>query len=186
MLTRSPKGRVTRQKVLATHPDAGPFSDLSVVGRKSENGISVTSAYTFRDRAISAAWTIRRPMAKRAARAAVLFPSWGKVTRFDAKLRDGRTITAGNGLETARVRYFTVRGEYGAYRVTVPAHTPGTVRVFAARRQKANPRGGPTLGLQLPAFTEGTRHVSASIVPSAGGGLVGDPETASNAPYSVP
>ncbi len=185
-LTRSPLGRVTRQRVLATRPDAGPFRRLGVTGRKADNGIAVTSSYDFRERSINASWTIRRPKAKRIARAAVLFPSWGKVTRFEAVLRSGATIVAKPGLDLARVRFFRIRGEYGSYRVT-PAHPlAGRVRIFAARRQKANPRGGPTLGLQIPAFKRGSRRVAVSIVPNGSGGLVPDPENGPVPAYSLP
>ncbi len=186
ILTHSPRGRVTRQRVLATRPDAGPFSNLSVVGRKSDNGITVTSAYTFHNRGIDAAWTINRRKAKHGARPIVLFPSWGKVTRLEAVLRNGKTVVAAHGLQLAGVRAFRIRGEYGSYRVSIPVNTVGTVRVFAARWQKANPRGGPTLGLQLPAFKRGSRHLAVTIVPSANGGLVADPEKAAISPYPVP
>jgi hypothetical protein len=185
-LTRSPRGRVTHQRVLATKPDAGPFKRLSVTGRKYENGITVSSSYDFRERSIGARWTIRRPLARRIARAAVLFPTWGKKTRLQAVLRGGRTVRARNGLPTGRVRYFRLRGEYGSYRVTLPARTRGRVRIFPARRQKANPRGGPTLGVQLPAFKQGTRHLGVTLVPAGGGGLVPDPEDAPGPPYIVP
>ncbi len=72
------------------------------------------------------------------------------MTRFEAVLRSGATIVAKPGLDLARVRFFRIRGEYGSYRVTPAQPLAGRVRIFAARRQKANPRGGPTLGLQMP------------------------------------
>lgn len=185
-LTRSPRGRVAHQRVLASRPDAGPFERLSVTGRKADNGVSVTSSYDFRDRSIGARWTIRRPHARRVARAAVLFPTWGKLTRLEAVLRGGRTVVARDGLDTARVRFFRLRGEYGAYRVMLPARTAGRVRIFPARRQKANPRGGPTLAVQLPGFTRGTRQLAVTLVPTGSGGMVGDPEDGPAPAYALP
>jgi hypothetical protein len=176
-LTRSPRGRVTHQKHLAKRPDAGPFEHLSVRGSRHAEGVFVTSAYDFRDRSIGAAWTIRN---RRAAtvRPLVTFPTWGRRVRIQAVTHSGRTlrVRGGQRLPLRKIAFFRLRGENGVYTVRLPSGTRGSTRLFAARRQKANPRGGPTLALALPPLGRGSRHLSVTITPSGSGGLVADPE----------
>ena len=109
------------------------------------------------------------------------------MTRFEAVLRGGRDRARHEPASTPPAcASSALRGEYGAYRVALPRRTAGRVRIFAARRQKANPRGGPTLAIQLPAFKRGTRRLAVTLVPSGSGGLVADPENTAIPPYALP
>jgi hypothetical protein len=175
VLTRSPLGRVTRQKRLATHPDAGPFSVLDETGTRSAAGATVRSSYAFRRNFISARWTVSRKGGTGRARVRVTFPtSAPKGAVIEALLRDGTTVRLTDGLhpELAGVREFRLRSEYGSYVVQLLGRPTGTSAVLARRWQRANPRGGPTLALELPALgSKGRRELRVRIVPSSGGGV---------------
>lgn len=183
-LTRSPRGRVTHQRRLAAKPDAGPFKHLSVSGRRSNHGVSVTSAYSFRNRAIDGTWTVRRRTGRGKVQAEVRFPSWGRRVRLEATLRDGRTLRLrpGSRLNVDRVRYFRVRGDRGQYRVSLRSRLDGKIKVHPARHQSSNPLGGPTLGLVLPRFERGTRTVRVTITPTGAGGTKPEPAVLYGAP----
>lgn len=176
-LTRSPNGRVAHQKVLATRPDAGPFERLSVSGRRTEGGVSVTSAYDFENRSIDGAWTIRRTRGGGRARAELRFPSWGNRVRIEAALKSGRTIQLRRGtrLGIDRVEYFRIRGDRGQYRITVRTRHAARTRIHGGSHQAANPLAGPTLGIELAPFSHGTQRVSATLSPTGAGGTVREP-----------
>jgi hypothetical protein len=180
VLTRSPLGRVDHQKRLATQPDAGPFSLLTETGAVARGGARVRSSYRFRRDAIGVRWRVTRTGGTSAQRVRVLFPTSGrKAVVIEALLRDGRTVVLTDGARPplARVREFRLRSAYGSYVVELDGRPTGTTDVLARRHDRANPRGGPTLALELPRIrTEGgVRELSVRIVPSQGGGVVDTP-----------
>ncbi len=183
-LTHSPRGRVTHQRRLARRPDAGPFKALSVVGSRSANGVRVSSDYAFHNRSIDGSWTVRRPKGKGRVQPRVLFPTWGRKVRIEAQLRSGRAVrlTRGHPLQLSGVRSFRLVGDRGVYRVGFRRPVSGTTQIYGARRQKANPLGGPTLALVLAPLKHGRRDLAVTITPTGSGGAVSEPAT----PFSAP
>jgi hypothetical protein len=176
ILTHSPRGRVTRQKRLATHPDAGPFSTLDEAGTRSAGGVQVSSRYRFRSSFIQAGWTVVRSGGGGSGldRVRITFPTSARTGAvIEAVRRDGTTVvlTQGARPRLADVREFRLRSSYGSYVVQLLGHPTGTLDVLARRPQRANPRGGPTLALELPAVGPGgRRRLTVRIVPSSDGG----------------
>jgi hypothetical protein len=175
-LTRSPRGRVTRQKRLATHPDAGPFGRLDEVGTISSGGVTVRTAHRFRRNTIATRWTVKRRGGKGRHRVRVMFPTSGRRSVvIEARLRDGRTVGV-TGVVRPRlrdVRSFRLRSAYGSYVVQLVGRPEGRVDVLGRRYERANPRGGPTLALELPTMgPKAKRALEVRIVPSNGGGTV--------------
>ncbi len=194
-LTRSPRGRVTHQRRLAVQPDAGPFGRLSVTGARTRGGVRARSAYDFHERSIDVRWSFartdlpelkaktregRRKARRRPVRpdaVTVQLPVSGRQATIGALLRTGvgvPLVPGGRSVDLADVKRFYLRASYGSYRVEVPAGARGTTRVLAARYQRSNPRGGPTLQLQLPALRRAPLSLGLRIVPQADGG-VGEP-----------
>jgi hypothetical protein len=165
---------VHHQRRLATHPDAGPFSALDETGARSAAGATVRSSYAFRRDFISAHWTVRRNGGTGRDRVRVTFPTSGRRgVQIEALLRDGSTVSLTHGLkpELRGVREFRLHSEYGSYRVQLLGHPWGTSDLIARQYQRANPRGGPTLVLELPPVgPHGSRDLRVRIIPSASGG----------------
>jgi hypothetical protein len=175
VLTRSPLGRVMRQKRLATRPDAGPFSVLDETGTRSAAGATVRSSYAFRRNFISAHWTVTRKGGTGRHRVRVTFPTSARSGAvIEALLRDGTTVrlTDGSKPELAGVREFRLRSDYGSYVVELIGNPAGTSGVLGRHWQRANPRGGPTLVLELPPVgPKGRRDLHVRMVPSSGDGV---------------
>jgi hypothetical protein len=173
VLTRSPRGRVTRVRRLATKPDAGPFKVLGERGSKGGDGVRVTTSNQFHRNSIRSSWTITRRSGRGTRRVRVMFPTSGRdAVAIEARLRDGKTVRLRPGTHVAlgTVRRFVLRSAYGSYIVDLRGRPVGSTSVFRRVWQKANPRGGPTLALELAALHRGTRRLSVDIVPSSGGG----------------
>jgi hypothetical protein len=176
ILTRSPRGRVTRQRKLASHPDAGPFSALDSRGSIANAGARVTTEHRFRRNSITAHWTITRSGGSGTDRARVLFPTSGRTgVVIEATLRGGRQVTLTDGGARPRlsdVREFLLRSAYGSYTVQLLGRPVGTTQVMHRVWQRANPRGGPTLALELPNMgTKSRRELSVRIIPHSSGGV---------------
>ncbi len=184
ILTHSPRGRVTRQRRLSTRPDAGAFKALSVLGRRSANGVQISSGYTFHNRSIDASWTVRRPKGKGRVQPKVLFPTWGRHVRIEAQLRSGRAValTSRNPVDLSAVRWLRMVGDRGVYRVGFRRPVAGTTQIYGARRQKASPLSGPTLAMVLAPLKHGRRDLEVTITPTGSGGTVPEPAT----PFSAP
>lgn len=205
-LTRSPHGRVTHQRRLATHPDAGPFGHLSVQGTREAHGVRATSRYSFGARSIQAHWTFTRThlpesraktrKARRKARrepvrpyrVRLQFPTSGRNAVIGALLRGGGGVAlrpGGPGVHLRNVRLFHLRGAYGSYRVQLRSSARGVTSVRSAVWQRANPRGGPTLQLELPPLRRKRLDFRVTLVPLAGYG-VGTPSPTAVATPSPP
>jgi len=174
-LTRSPLGRVDHQKRLATQPDAGPFSALDETGTRSAGGATVRSSYAFRRNSIGAHWTVSRKGGTGTHRVRFTFPTSARAGAvIEALLRDGTTVRLTDGVDPdlAGVREFRLHSAYGSYVVQLLGHPTGRSDVLRRRYEKANPRGGPTLVLELPPIgPKGRRDLRVRIVPSSGGGV---------------
>ncbi len=169
-LTRSPQGRVTRQRVLATQPDAGPFGDLAVQGTRRANGVRVTSAYRFEPARIEARWRIAGPRRSRRSaplRPTVRFPSTGPAVRTTLVLASGRRVAlTGTDRATLRgVAAIELRGPAGGYTARLRGRWRGTAALVTAPVQRANPAAGPTVALQLAPLGRRAETVRAAIVP---------------------
>jgi hypothetical protein len=176
ILTRSPRGRVTHQRVLASHPDAGPFGTLRSRGSIANAGVRVTTGHRFRRNSIDAHWTITRSGGTGTDRVRVLFPTSGRTgVVIEATLRNGKHVTLTGGGARPRladVREFLLRSAYGSYTVLLRGRPTGTTQVMHRVWQRANPRGGPTLALELPAMgPKGRRELSVRILPHSSGGV---------------
>ncbi len=165
-LTASPRGRVTRQRRLATQPDAGPFHRLAVTGTRSAQGVRARSSYRFGARGIDVAWTVRRTERRSAARVVRLhLPTSGLDAAVTTRLRDGRVLRlrpGGAAVPLRTVRGFELRSRWGAYAARVRGPLHGSATLLAPVRQRANPLGGPTLELRLPRL-RGRRPVVARL-----------------------
>lgn len=191
-LVRSPHGRVTHQRRLATHPDAGPFRHLEVHGTRKAHGVRATSRYSFGERSIYAHWTFtrtnlpesraktrkgrrrarRRPV--RPYRVRLQLPTSGRNAVIGALLRSGSGVALtpdGPSVRLHDVRRFHLRGSYGSYRVQLHSGARGATSVRSAVWQRANPRGGPTLQLELPPLRRQRLDFRVKIVPLAGDGV---------------
>ena len=108
----------------------------------------------------------------------VLLPTSGRADgRIEALLRTGQIVrvTAGAPVRLQDVVSFHLRSPRGSYRAVIKGAVQGTTSVFAPRRDPSNPRGGPTLGLELPAMTRGVRRLELQLLPSSGGGTLQEP-----------
>jgi hypothetical protein len=117
VLTSSPRGRVTRQRRLATRPDAGPFRHLDETSTRTGDGFRVTTVHRFRRNAITLRYTISRPRGGKRRRIRVLLPTSGRAKgRIDALLRDGRTVrvTGRAPVRLQEVVSFHLRSPYGS------------------------------------------------------------------------
>jgi hypothetical protein len=107
----------------------------------------------------------------------ILLPTSGRADgRIEALLRDGRTVrvTADSPVALGDVVSFHLRSPHGSYRALLKTPLDGTTTVFSPRRDPSNPRGGPTLALELPPMRRGVRRVELDLVPSTGGGTLQD------------
>jgi hypothetical protein len=184
-LTASPRGRVTTQRRLATRPDAGPFRRLDETSTRRGDGFRIRTVHRFRRNSITVRYDIARPRGEQRRRIRVLLPTSGRANgRIDALLRDGRTVrvTAEAPVRLQDVVSFTLRSPHGSYRAVPVGVVQGRTTVFAPRRDRANPRGGPTLGLELPPMRRGVRRLELQLFPSSGGGTLQEPVEPSTAP----
>ena len=178
VLTRSPHGRVAHQKRLATRPDAGPFRRLDQTSTRGGDGFRITTFHAFRRNSITLRYTIARPRGTQRRRIRVLLPTSGRADgRIEALLRTvcPVRVTAGAPVRLQDVVSFHLRSPRGSYRAVIKGAVQGTTSVFAPRRDPSNPRGGPTLGLELPAMTRGVRRLELQLLPSSGGGTLQEP-----------
>jgi hypothetical protein len=152
VLTRSPRGRVTKVRDLPRRPDAGPFGVLEAVGRSERDGAAVTVRHRFTARYVECAWSIAP--GRRRLRAEVLFPSWGDGARIAATLLDGTEVELtprGAPVPVASVAHFRLAGPRGGYVVVLPAPAGGRARAQRVARRRSSPLAGPTLVVELPA-----------------------------------
>ena len=152
VLSRSPRGRVSRVRRLPAHPDAGPFGQLEAVGRVARHGAAVTARHRFTADYVETAWSIEH--GRRRVRAEVLFPSWGSGASVTAVRRDGSSIAlapGGGAIAAAEAAYFHVAGPSSGYVVTFPDRARGRARAQRVSPQPSAPRAGPTLVIELPA-----------------------------------
>jgi hypothetical protein len=135
--------------------------------------VQVTSCYGFHSTSIDADWTVARRAGRGSVRATVLFPTWGRQVTIEALTRDGRSVPLARGAPPQPLRGlagFRLHADHGAYRVTLRRAARGAARLVAARFQRADPRGGPTLALDLSTLGRGRRALSVRISPSVSGG----------------
>lgn len=139
-----------------------------------------TSRYRFGARSIRARWTVARADVRRRSerrgksqparpyRVQLSFPTSGVGATVAAVRRDGRRVVlsaGGRSLRLSGVRAFDLQSASGGYRVGLAAGTRGRAGVHAAARQRANPRGGPTLELELPPLRRRSVDVRVTLVP---------------------
>jgi hypothetical protein len=155
ILTRSPRGAVTRLDPYPGRPAAGPFRVLEAVASRRAGDLAVTTRHRFTATAIDETWDVRRRAGRRFYRVGVLFPSWGRAASIDAELRDGTIVAlAARGrparrVPLAAVRRFSVHSDGGAYDVVPMGTAAGSAGAVSTAPQASAPDPGPTLRLEI-------------------------------------
>jgi hypothetical protein len=164
-LLRAPQGVAVAAHAAPVRAFAGAFHQLVASGSARAGAVAATSRYRFTARAIDARWTVGGM--PRAARAEVLFPSWGRGAHATVRLRDGRSLRLGRRpialRRVARIEIASVRGGYRVMALSAPAGA----RVWLAptRPQSSAPTPGPTVVVGIGPQSGGTACFGATLVP---------------------
>lgn len=164
-LTDAPGG--TRRRPYSAKPLAGPFDELRAVGSVTGAGVRITAAHRFGAAAITTRWRV--DAGGRRVTVDLHLPTWGPSTRVRAERRRGNPVVLrarrGRALRLDAVR--RLRLGYRGYEATVTGAPRGArVRAIPARRQRTNPRPGPTVRVRLAAGRRtGTLSVTTRLQP---------------------
>jgi hypothetical protein len=155
VLTRSPRGPVTRGTRYPRRPYAGPFGDLlEAEGSSERSGVRFRSRYRFRPDRIEIAWQMTRTRTDMLA-AEALLPSWGDAAAINAVLKTGevRKLVSAPGqgqVDMAAVDWFFIDGEETGYAIVPGGFPTGAVgRLLAVAEQSSTPRPGKSLSIRL-------------------------------------